>query len=224
MTDDTLYAAIAPDLHVDVMDVTDYEGANIIWNMCEPGPNHLFRTYDLVFNGSVLDNIFDPAQAMRNMTQLLAPRGRVIHIEMASNLLFEYLIYSTDWFLDYYVVNGFYDCRIYVCTFNTVDELCYGPWSIYAYSPRPDGQASSLRELDMRQGVVVTIAEKAETSQFDAIPVQWCYRDEKMKRDYYERLSQLDQNRPVFGFGGYSPVPFSTVKQGGFHFCGTTGG
>jgi hypothetical protein len=116
ITDGTLFAAFAPELRLDVMDVTDYEGANLIWNMCEPVPHHLHETYDVIFNGSVLDNIFDPAQAMRNMTRLLAPRGRIIHIEMVSNFLYEYLIYSTDWFIDYQIVSGFTDCCIYVGT------------------------------------------------------------------------------------------------------------
>jgi hypothetical protein len=81
ITDGTLFAAFAPDSRLDVMDVTDYEGANVIWKMCEPVPQNLHETYDVIFNGSVLDNIFDPAQAIRNMTRLLAPHGRIIHIE-----------------------------------------------------------------------------------------------------------------------------------------------
>jgi hypothetical protein len=40
ITDGTLFAWFAPDLRLDVMDVTDYEGANLIWNMCEPVPHH----------------------------------------------------------------------------------------------------------------------------------------------------------------------------------------
>jgi hypothetical protein len=103
----------------------------------------------------VLDNIFDPAQALRNITELLALNGRVIHIEMASNLAYEYLIFSTDWFLDFYVVNDFADCRVYVCTFKSVEELLYGPWEVYAYLPSPDGHASSLRHLGYEQAVVV---------------------------------------------------------------------
>jgi len=221
VTDETLFKALNPGLRLDVMDVTDYEGANLIWNICKPVPEHLHGTYDVIFNGSVLDNIFDPAQAIRNMTRLLAPHGRVIHIEMASNLAFEYLIYSTDWFFDYYIENGFVDSRIYVCTFNNLDELLNGPWQVYAYMPRPDGDASSLRALGLQHGVVVAIAEKGEASSVDAIPVQWCYRDEAMKRRFNERMAKLDERRPVFGFGGQQPPDFSTIKRsGGFHSCG----
>jgi SAM-dependent methyltransferase len=224
VTDETLFASFCRDVSLDVLDVSDYEGANLIYNLCEPVPEILKNRYDIVFNGSVLDNIFDPAQALRNITQLLAPRGRIFHIEMASNLGFEYLIYSTDWFLDYYVVNEFVDCRVYVCTFKTVEELLYGPWEIYAYMPRPDGHASSLRELGFEQAVVVIIAEKGEASGFDVAPVQWCYRDDLMKTSYNERLARLAEQRPVFGFGLQPPQAFAAIKQGGFYHCGGTSG
>ena len=78
------------------MDVTDYERANLIWNMSEPVPQHLCSHYDIIFNGSVLYNIFDPARAMRHMSRLLGPHGRIIHIEMASKLDYEYLIRPVD--------------------------------------------------------------------------------------------------------------------------------
>ncbi|MGC2414380.1 MAG: class I SAM-dependent methyltransferase [Stellaceae bacterium] len=224
ITDETLFSSFCPDVALDVLDVTDYEGANLIYNLCDRLPETLFGRFDLIFNGSVLDNIFDPAQALRNISQLLAPDGRVIHIEMASNLGFEYLIYSTDWFLDYYVMNDFVDCRVYVCTFKNVDELLYGAWTVHAYMPRPNGDATSLRELGFEQAVVVIVAEKGAQSRFDVTPVQWCYRDEAMKQEYCEKLARLDERRPVFGFGSRAAQEFSTIKRGGFYDCGIIAG
>lgn len=222
VTDTTFFKSFTPEASLDVMDVTDYEGANIIHDLCEPIPQNLCGTYDVIFNGSILDNIFDPAQAMRNMTRMLAPGGRVIHIEMASNYAFEYLIYSTDWFLDYYVLNNFRDCRIYVCTFKDAEEMVNGPWDVYTYMPKPNGDAYSLRSLGYQQAVVIAIAEKGEDSRFDANPVQWCYRNELMKQRHNERLAKLDETRPVSIFSGQPPFDFKAVKQGGFHYCGKT--
>jgi len=219
--DVTLFSAIGATT-LDVMDVTDYEGANIVHNLCEPLPEALNGQFDLVFNGSVLDNIFDPAAALRNITRLLKPNGRVIHIEMASNLAFEYLIYSTDWFLDYYIVNQFLDCRIYVCTFDSMQQLLHGPWQVYAYLPKPDGTAFQLRSLPFKQAVLVVIAEKQPASTVDAVPVQWCYRDEAMKTAYNRKLAALSDHRPVFGFGR-GTQPLSAIKPGGFLPCGTAG-
>ena len=218
VSDATLFSAFGS-TRLDVLDVTDYEGANIIHNLCEPLPENLPGRFDLVFNGSVLDNIFDPAAALRNITRLLSPTGRVIHIEMASNLAFEYLIYSSDWFLDYYVVNDFADCRVYVCTFDNVEGLLHGPWRVYAYLPRPDGTAFSLRSLPYTQAVIVVIAEKQPASTVDAVPVQWCYRNDPMKQAYNEKLGHLSAARPIFGFGR-EPQPFPPLKVGGFIDCG----
>ena len=222
VTDAAFFKSFAPEASLDVMDVTDYEGANLIHNLCEPVPKHFCETYDVIFNGSILDNIFDPAQALRNMSRMLKSGGRVIHIEMASNYAYEYLIYSTDWFIDYYTLNDFRDCRIYVCTFKDGDELMNGPWDVYAYMPKPDGDAYSLRQLGSQQAVVVVIAEKGESSRFDANPVQWCYRDATMKQKHNERLAKLDELRPVSNFAGHPSLNFGTVKKGGFHYCGRT--
>lgn len=197
------------------LDVTSYEGADIIHDLCKPIPAHLSGQYDIIFNGSVLDNIFDPAEALRNTTRMLSPRGRIIHIEMASNLAFEYLIYSTDWFIDYYVVNEFADCRIYVCTFDTTEQLLYGPWSVYAYVPKPDGTAFSLRSLPYKQAVIVVIAEKRPSSTSDEVPVQWVYRDEKMKAAYNEKLAAFSSERPIFGFK-HGQRHSSVIQPGGF--------
>jgi len=109
---------------------------------------------------------------------------------------------------------------MHVCTFKTTDELLYGPWEIYAYMPRPDGSASSLRELGFEQAVVVVIAEKGSSSRFDVNPVQWVYRDDRMKQHFNERLAALTDGRPVFGFGGHSAPAFVAIKKGGFHHCG----
>ena len=223
VTDATLFSAFCPNVSLDVMDVTDYEGANLIHDLCSPIPASMKSRYNVIFNGSVLDNIFDPAQALRNISELLTPNGRVIHIEMASNLAYEYLIFSTDWFLDFYVVNDFADCRVYVCTFKNVEELLYGPWEVHAYLPRPDGHASSLRHLGYEQAVVVVIAEKKATSRVDVSPVQWVYRNEAMKSKFNQKLSSLNEERPVFGFGSQPLQPFARVKQGGFHYCGRIG-
>jgi len=51
-----------------VLDVTDYEGATIIHDMSVPVPNEYQNRYEFIFNGSILDNMFDPAQAMRNIS------------------------------------------------------------------------------------------------------------------------------------------------------------
>ena len=220
ITDDSFYRAFTPASY-ETMDVTDYEGATIVGDLTQPVPHELIGRFDFIFNGSVLDNIFDPAAALRHTSQMLAPRGRIMHIEMASNLAFEYLIYSPDWFLDYYVVNGFQSCRIYVCTFRDVRELKFGPWRVYTYHPRGDGNtACSLREIVTEQAVIVVIAERRRESSHDRSPVQWCYRDDIMKKRYSEQYASFE-DMPPFRFRGVPPSAVSVTTEG-FAYQGMT--
>jgi hypothetical protein len=221
ITDDSFYRAFARASY-EVMDVTDYEGATIIQDLTKPVPRELIGQFDFIFNGSVLDNIFDAAAALRNMTRMLALRGRIMHVEMASNLAFEYLIYSPDWFLDYYVVNGFQSCRIYVCTFRNVHELKFGPWRVYTYHPRGDGNtACSLREIVTEHAVIVVIAERRGESSHDRSPVQWCYRDDLMKKQYSELYARFE-DIPPFRFRDAPPNNTMYETAGGFSYRGMT--
>jgi hypothetical protein len=220
ITDDSFYRAFARASY-EVMDVTGYEGATIIRDLSQAVPSELIDRFDFIFNGSVLDNIFDPAAALRHTTQMLAVRGRIMHVEMASNLAFEYLIYSPDWFLDYYVVNGFQSCRIYVCTFRDVHELKFGPWRVYTYHPRGDGNTGcSLREIVTEHAVIVVIAERRGESSHDRSPVQWCYRDDLMKKQYSELYARFE-DIPPFRF---RDAPPNTMYEpvGGFSYRGMT--
>lgn len=222
VNDVTLFSAFGS-THLDVMDITDREGANIIHNPCQPVPEILIGQYDVIFDGGVLDNVFDPAQVLRNISRLLSADGRVIHLEMASDLVVESWVYSTDWFLDYYVVNKFRDCRIYVCTCENEEQLLHGPWRVYAYMPRPDGTPFSLLDLQFKQAVLVVVAEKQSSSTYGTVPRRWSYRDQAQKDAYNRQLATLGVERPIFGFQRSQP-PISTQKLGGFVDCGVAGG
>jgi SAM-dependent methyltransferase len=219
MTDSSFFSAFSDAQH-DVVDVTDYEGATIVHDMCNPPPPNLLEKFDFIFNGSVLDNIFDPAAALRSMTRMLKPNGRVIHAEMASNLAFEYLIYSPDWFLDYYVANGFADCKVYVVLFSTLEEMKFGPWRVYAYSPR-GGDGCSLRQAVTNHAALVIIAEKSPDSTWDRNPVQWCYRNEQMKTEFLAGYKRFGDARPLYTFGGIN-ADYQQFLAGGFTDCGVT--
>ena len=67
VTDATLFSAFCPNVSLDVMDSLTTEGANLIHDLCSPIPASMKSRYNVIFNGSVLDNIFDPAQALRNI-------------------------------------------------------------------------------------------------------------------------------------------------------------
>ena len=114
MSQESFFGAFT-DAQVLSLDVSDYEKADIVCDLQGQIPPPLFGIADFIYNGSCLDNIFDAPAAMRNITRLLNANGRVYHYEQGNSHPTAYLKYSADWFIDYYAVNQFADCKTYVC-------------------------------------------------------------------------------------------------------------
>ena len=62
------------------LDVSHYEFAEIVHDLCQAVPENLYEQFDFIFNWSCLDNIFDPATAMKNMSRMLRPGGRCLRV------------------------------------------------------------------------------------------------------------------------------------------------
>jgi Methyltransferase domain len=64
-------------------DVSDYEGATHIMDLNQP--QVFAQQYQTIFDGGTLEHIFDVAQALRNIDQMCAPGGQIIHIVPSNN-------------------------------------------------------------------------------------------------------------------------------------------
>jgi len=174
VTDSTFYRWLGVE-RIDVADVSDYEGANIVHNICDPLPSNLVGQYDFIFNSSVLDNVFDPAAALRHMTAALKPGGRIFHIEMGSPDCFPYLIFTPGWFQDYYAINDFERCQVYVGQIESIEQLLFGPWVMWGGLPMT-GQRMSAPPFSGIKAVVLAIAERGAASTVNRSPIQGPYR------------------------------------------------
>jgi len=67
------------------IDMSDYEGAQILHDMTHPLPDSLVSSFDLVVDGGTLEHIFDLPTALRNATRMVRPGGRFISLTMANN-------------------------------------------------------------------------------------------------------------------------------------------
>ena len=67
------------------VDVSDFEGAQILHDMNRPIPDSLVSSFDLVLDGGTLEHIFDLPTALRNATQMVRPNGRFICLTQANN-------------------------------------------------------------------------------------------------------------------------------------------
>ncbi len=162
--------------NIKALDVSEYEGADIVHDLNTPIPVAVEGIADFLLDGSTLDNVFDPATALRNFARLLKPGGRLVSINVASNHYDPYLILTPHWLLDYFIVNGFSDCKVYIFVYDgpnggmnvfTPDLALMG--KDYAH---PHNLTSSHS-----MGVVV-MAEKGPNSTWDRTPIQHQYRSD----------------------------------------------
>ena len=171
---DRMFFAMLGVKKVIAIDHTDYEGAEVIIDLNVPLPESRMESVDFLFGGSVLDNIFDPATYMINVSKLLRRGGRVFDQNVISQVHHAYLLVTPAWLLDYYVVNRFKNLQIYVA------EQSAGGF-IHMY-----GVLASANEIvsdfgpprgNLSLGVIV-IAEKGIDSTADVLPIQDQYRSE----------------------------------------------
>ena len=159
------------------LDVNDYENAEIIHDLNKPLPENLKGIADFIFNGSCMDNLFDPASALKNISHLLRPGGRVLHIEHGSPIQGAYLMYSPAYFFEYYAVNEFVDCKVYACMFENVLD----PWNVFLWEPyfRKNGKwiLSGFMHNAWANILNFVIAEKGPASTAEKTPIQGFYRE-----------------------------------------------
>ena len=145
------------------LDVSQYENATIICDLNQPvSPCHR-QQFDFIYNGSCLDNIFNPAQALINITDLLAPGGRVLNVEHGTRCNNPYTTFNPAWFFDYYALNHFIRWHIFIAAFSRLDS----DWSVFELlpciqSPRTDNAEWSGYFPDIGHFLVVSIAERGE--------------------------------------------------------------
>ncbi|WP_158968392.1 class I SAM-dependent methyltransferase [Chachezhania sediminis] len=85
------------------MDLSDYEGADILHDLNDPVPDHLYGRFGIVFDGGTTEHVFDVATTMANVDRMLAPGGIFVSCAPGNN-----------WF-----THGFYQFS---------PELVYGYW------------------------------------------------------------------------------------------------
>ena len=189
---------------VDFLDVTDYECADIIHDLGTPIPEKLRDSYDFIYNGGCFDNMFNPGVAIMNLSKMLRPGGRIVCMESASSWKSPYLIYTPGWFYDYYVVNGFLDCKIYLMSYGgRHDDLIYGPWNLYYVNLDANPNGAPPETTHDNHLIVVSIAEKGSTSTCDVQPIQAQYRTKiEWVDDFKAKSAQVKKHpRPLLEAG-----------------------
>jgi SAM-dependent methyltransferase len=116
ITQESFFAAFT-DARVISLDVSAYEKAEIICDIQYRLPWRHRRTADFVYDGGSLDNIFDVAAALKNISRLLKPGGRMLATNNGGPHPTAYLKFSADWFMDFFAINQYADCKTYICVY-----------------------------------------------------------------------------------------------------------
>ncbi len=184
---------------VHAIDHSDYEGAEIIINLNRPIEPKFEGFADFIFGGSVLDNVFDPACYMRNITRMLRPGGRLVDINSSSFGEHPYVLISPAWYYDYCVINNFAACSLYVSEGGPALSMTGS--HIYNLDvkvedetiPDPGDPASGMRTH------VIMIAEKGEQTSWEQSPSQDQYRGGEEWALYRRNLGRMNASpRPKF--------------------------
>jgi hypothetical protein len=203
---DRMFFAMLGVKKVIAIDHTDYEGAEVIIDLNVPLPELHMNSVDFLFGGSVLDNIFDPATYMVNVSKLLRPGGRVFDQNVISQVHHPYLLVTPAWLLDYYVVNRFKNLQIYIA------EQAAGGF-VHMY-----GVLASANEIvsdfgpprgSLSLGVIV-IAEKGADSTADILPIQDQYRSEPDWAHYRACVQSMAGDDPLPTFA--APTALELTK------------
>jgi SAM-dependent methyltransferase len=133
---DKAFYSLFTDAKYHCVDQSSYEGADIVFDICSAEiPSHLENAFDFIFDGSTLDNVFDPASAIRNLTKVSRnDGGRVFHVDRVSRRHNVYTAFALSWFHDYYAINNFRDCQVYLAQWDGDDQIT-SRWDFYHYCP-----------------------------------------------------------------------------------------
>ena len=131
---------------VHVMDVSSFEGADILHDLNVPvGPQYESK-FDVVFDSGTLEHIFDLPTALTSISRMVPVGGQVILMNPCSNAVDHgfYSISPTLYF-DFFRINGFGEFSCYLLEGSNVDAS--KPVRVFEYGAVGDGYSFSSSRL-----------------------------------------------------------------------------
>lgn len=197
-------------------DISAYEGAEFIFDICGEVPSDLVGRFDFIIDGRSLDNVFDPVRMISNMAKMLKPGGRLFVFAWSNSFPSAYLKITPDWIMDYFAVNEFEDAKVYVTKNDTPwDEPAFGQCvDVYHFDPLIfDGSEYHYESAAIKMtgyGSTYCIAEKGRQSEHGRTAVQKHYRDRNVE-PYLSSIRRFhESHRPIFSRPG-EPSPVADV-------------
>jgi hypothetical protein len=155
-----------------MLDVSAYEGADIIADLNHPVPPEYAGKFGLILDGGTMEHVFDIRQGMKNTADMLRPGGRAVHITPVNNYVNHgFVQVSPTLYHDYYVANGFADVRGVMIVHPRADYL-NELWHFFQYEHETMGGLNSMFCTSGTQLAVYFTAQKNAASTSDRVPMQ----------------------------------------------------
>jgi hypothetical protein len=214
---DRSFLSMLTDAKVTSLDVSPYEGADVVHDLNEPLPQQLYHIADFILNGSCLDNLFDPATAMKSLSKMLRPSGRMFSFEMGTQSHGAFVMYSPEWFFGFYAANNYDGCRIYIAHF---DEDLHDDYDTYLWHPFVQQQGEmqpSANRVEDGDYMIYALGIKGQNSTDDKTPIQGFYRMMQSKEanaHYAERAQHFDTSYPAITIIERPGLPIKPDRRG----------
>ena len=157
------------------LDVGDYDGADIIFDLNEPQPPTETRQhFGLIVNGGTLEHVFHVPNALANLNAMLTPGGAILHVLPCNNWVNHgFYQFSPTLMFDYYAALRFELIESAMMIFNARAQGGHH-WEI---RPAPIGSFAPgvARSLDDRTYLHVVLVRRDPESLERALPVQSRY-------------------------------------------------
>jgi SAM-dependent methyltransferase len=165
------------------IDLNKYENASINFDLNKEIPKQYQNKFDFIFSGGLLDNLFNPSNALINISKMLKKNGRMLIWEPSRGLVGSMLNFTPEYFYSYFALNNFKDFKVYLLTHtkkklekkSNFDYLV----DVFSYNPNFTRRKNFdyLKSSKLFNGIhyVMAIVEKAANSTTEKIPVNLHY-------------------------------------------------
>ncbi|MFT3752552.1 MAG: hypothetical protein QM800_06625 [Paludibacter sp.] len=94
-------------MELEVSDIVEARGGELILDLNEPCAEHLHGRYHLIIDSGTLEHCFNIGQAARNVANLTAVGGYILHGNPLNMLNHGFYNLNPTWYADFYQDNGF---------------------------------------------------------------------------------------------------------------------